>query len=144
MANNRGPNYGGWNGGTRIAVNTFGVSLGAESAEAVVAHELAHNRDTESQVLGNWLKASGWQNTAPTATQANQFTPSGDGRWWLANTAMNTFARNCGQYNPTEDWTSTFEAYGQNKLGILDVSTAKRMAAKFAILDVFVTQVSAN
>jgi Ca2+-binding RTX toxin-like protein len=142
VANVRGLVYNGWNGATGIVINTYGVNAGAESMQVTVVHELAHNWDTESAVWNTWQAASGWTNTQPPADQMANFTVSGDGRWWFANTASNTFYRPYGQFNALEDWTTTWEAFRLNRLGRLDAATAARMAGKFAIVNSFVSQIS--
>jgi hypothetical protein len=144
VANVRGPGYGGWNGDTGIVVNDFGVSLGAESVQETVFHELGHNwSDEGSPVWSDWLHASGWTDTFPYWEFFN-YTVSGDGRWWYANTADGTFYRDYSTFNPLEDWSTTLEAYRLNRLGggRLDAATADRLAAKFAIIDKLVQQLS--
>jgi hypothetical protein len=149
VANNRGPGYKGWNGQTGIVINDRGVSFGAENMQETVVHELAHNWDEESPVWNDWLKESGWTPTAPAAAQAAQFTDSGDGRWWYANSANDTFYRALANpkdtystFNPKEDWSTSWEAYRLNKLGRLAPAIAKAMARKFAIIDRFVQNLS--
>ena len=142
VANTRGPQYAGWNGDAGITVNTYGFSLGAESVQVTTVHELAHNWDNESSVWNTWISASGWTNSQPSPDKVANFTVSGDGLWWFANSASSSFYRPYGQFNPMEDWTTTWEAFRLYRLGRLDSPTAARMAGKFAIVSQFLSQIS--
>ena len=154
VANIRGPQYSAWNGSTGIVFFDLGISFGTNSMQETVVHELAHNwQSTQvSLVWQNWLNASGWRNTAPPAAEAANFTRSGNGVWWYANSAVGTFARelinpadNYSRHSPGEDWTTTWEAYRLNLLGQLNAPVAAALQPKFAILSNFLlTQMSAD
>ena len=103
---------GGWNAGAgTIAFTTRGLSSETLTCE-VVYHEMGHNWDdqSENRFINDFRALSGWVSQA--STPGAQYAASGaSGDSWWYNTALAGFARTYGQWNPVEDYATTWETY---------------------------------
>jgi len=100
----------------------------------VLIHEIGHNWDNEHSKWNNWLKLSGWRNTAPPAAERANYQPSGDGHWWHLKSA--TMVDNYVRKDPYEDFAQSWMAYFVQRFGTPNTyGGATLSAAKFNHLD---------
>ena len=98
----------GWNGSGRIAFADGAFSAGTRNLYATVYHEFGHNWDDpkENSRAAAFRAISEWDHKFDSGDAL-----SGDGLWYYDMAA--SFARrdNYGQYDPFEDYATTWEAY---------------------------------
>jgi hypothetical protein len=127
---------GAWNlGSGGLAFTAAGIRGGTDYLTKTAIHELAHNWDAESVFWGMWLDLSGWEPSNGRSTPPPGKVPSGDGAWF--HNANAKFAEDYGKWSPSEDWTTTFEAYFEYTRGTLSANKAADLADKFEFIEAF-------
>ncbi len=128
-----GSAIGGWNGSDGIAFTNNGFSTDLD-AQTTVYHEMAHNWDeaSENAFIPAFQLISKWDQRNDSGDRPSG--ASGDS-WWF-NDVDADFARTYGQWNPFEDYATTWETYfPQLYHGTTGGNIA--VASKIANLDAF-------
>jgi hypothetical protein len=123
----------GWNpGGGRIAINSYGISLGRSGIMQAVFHEIGHNWDTEYNAAG-WRALSGWTNTNPNNPTYSQGTNPKQNWWYLTSAAFSSANGYYSHTDPDEDFAESFAAYFSQRAKL--PNTASQIPNKIKFID---------